>query len=266
MTRLRPVADGRETPAWRDGSDHSRRTWAAVLVLAALVLTGCEALPELPPRPEPAEIGSEPTPTASTEAAEWAPGGFSRAERVAVRVRNVGCGGVSTGSGFALSPNQLVTNRHVIAGATTLQVSTFDGQDLLVDAAGAGLVADIAIVETRSALPAAVTLADENPEIGDAVNIVGYPGGGRLTTTSGHVVSYEADPLNSNAGEVIVTDAPAERGSSGSPLYNEDGDVVGVVYAATSDGEHSLAVPVETLRELLDDEGFTDELPPCPER
>lgn len=236
-----------------------------VLAVVALLLAGCGALPELPPRPEPAEIGSQPSPTASAEATEWTPGGFSQSERVAVRVRNVGCGGVSTGSGFALSPSQLVTNRHVIAGATTLQVSTFDGQDLLVDAAGAGLVADIAIVDTSSALPAAVTLAAGNPEVGDAVEIVGYPGGGLLTTTSGRVVSYEADPLNSNAGEVIVTDAAAQRGSSGSPLYNEDGDVVGVVYAATRDGQHSLAVPVETLRALLDDASFTDELPPCPQ-
>lgn len=235
------------------------------LALVSLVLTGCGSLPELPPRPEPVEIGSEPAPTASASAAEWEPGGFSRAERVAVRVRNVGCGGVSTGSGFALSPSQLVTNRHVIAGATTLQVSTFDGQDLLVDTAGAGLVADIAIVDTSSALPAAVTLAENNPEVGDEVEIVGYPGGGRLTTTSGRVVSYEADPLNSNAGEVIATDAPAQRGSSGSPLYNQNGEVVGVVYAATSDGRHSLAVPVETLRGLLDDSGFTDELPTCPD-
>lgn len=265
MTRHGLVTNGRDTAACRAISDHSARRWPVIVALATLVAAGCGVLPELPPRPEPAEIGSGPAPTASPDDDEWEPGGFSRAERVAVRVRNVGCGGVSTGSGFALSPNQLVTNRHVVAGATTLQVSTFDGQDLLVDTAGAGLVADIAIVETRSALPAAVTLAEENPHVGDAIEVVGYPGGGRLTTTSGQVVAYEPDPLNSNAGEVIVTDAPAERGSSGSPLYNEDGDVVGVVYAATRDGRHSLAVPVETLNRLIDDAGFTDELPPCPE-
>jgi len=234
--------------------------------VGALVLAGCGAFPDLPPLPEPAEIGSEPTAPTSAEPTEWSPGGFSRAERVAVRVRNVGCGGVSTGSGFALSPNQLVTNRHVIAGASTLQVSTFDGQDLLVDTAGAGLVADIAIVATRAALPAAVALAEQNPEVGDNVEIVGYPGGGRLTTTSGRVISYEPDPLNSNAGDVIVTDAPAEPGSSGSPVYDEDGAVIGVVYAATSDGAHSLAVPVESLRDLLDDAGFTHEIPACPDR
>ena len=242
------------------------RRLVPVSAAAMLIVTGCEALPDLPPLPEPAEIGSEPLARPSAEPTEFSPGGFSRAERVAVRVRNVGCGGVSTGSAFALSPNQLVTNRHVIAGATTLQVSTFDGQDLLVDTAGAGLVADIAIVETRSALPAAVTLAEQNPEVGDEVEIVGYPGGGRLTTTSGRVVAYRPDPLNSNAGDVIITDAPAEPGSSGSPLYDSDGDVVGVVYAATSDGAHSLAVPVETLRDLLDDAGVSDELPPCPDR
>jgi len=232
--------------------------------VSVVVLSGCSELPDLPPLPDPVAIGETPavqTPTPGTTT--LSPDGFRTTERVAVRVRNVGCGGVSTGSGFAVSEDVLVTNRHVVAGAETMQVSTYDGQDLLVETAGSAIVADLAIVRTRSALPAAVTLAEADPEPGDPVEVVGYPGGGRLTSSTGTVLGYEADPLNANAGQIIVTDARAEPGSSGSPMYNESGQVVGVVYAATEDATRSLAVPVSTLRNLLDETSFDDGVPPC---
>lgn len=241
-----------------------RRLLAA---LALPLLVGCGELPDLPPMPDPVPIGATttaatPTPGATT----LSPDGFRTTERVAVRVRNVGCGGVGTGSGFAVSKDLLVTNRHVVAGADTLQVSTYDGQDLLVETAGSAVVADLAIVRTRSALPAAVTLADTDPQSGDAVEIIGYPGGGRLTSSTGTVLGYDEDPLNGNAGQVVVTDARAEPGSSGSPMYDEAGLVVGVVYAATEDGSQSLAIPVSTLRALLDQTSFDDRVPPCEQR
>lgn len=239
------------------------------LVLAAAVAlagaaTGCSELPDLPPMPDPVAIGeTTAVPTPTPGATTLSPDGFRTTERVAVRVRNVGCGGVSTGSGFAVSEDVLVTNRHVVAGAEILQVSTYDGQDLLVETAGSAVVADLAIVRTRSALPAAVTLADADPEAGETVEVVGYPGGGRLTSSTGTVLGYDEDPLNANAGRVVVTDARAEPGSSGSPMYDEQGLVVGVVYAATQDGTRSLAVPLSTLRGLLDDTSFDDGVPPC---
>jgi S1-C subfamily serine protease len=239
-----------------------RQSLAAAV--SVVLLSGCSELLDLPPLPDPVAIGETPavqTPTPG--ATTLSPDGFRTTERVAVRVRNVGCGGVSTGSGFAVSEDVLVTNRHVVAGAETMQVSTYDGQDLLVETAGSAIVADLAIVRTRSALPAAVTLAEADPEPGDPVEVVGYPGGGRLTSSTGTVLGYEADPLNANAGQIIVTDARAEPGSSGSPMYNESGQVVGVVYAATEDATRSLAVPVSTLRNLLDETSFDDGVPPC---
>ena len=240
-----------------------RRSLLAAAV-SVVLLSGCGELPDLPPLPDPVAIGETaavqtPTPGTTT----LSPDGFRTTERVAVRVRNVGCGGVSTGSGFAVSEDVLVTNRHVVAGAETMQVSTYDGQDLLVETAGSAIVADLAIVRTRSALPAAVTLAEADPEPGDPVEVVGYPGGGRLTSSTGTVLGYEADPLNANAGQIIVTDARAEPGSSGSPMYDESGQVVGVVYAATEDATRSLAVPVSTLRTLLNETSFDDGVPPC---
>jgi S1-C subfamily serine protease len=238
------------------------RRWA--LGAAAVLLVGCGNLPALPPFPEPVTIGettgaATPSPGATT----LSPDGFRTTERVAVRVRNVGCGGVSTGSGFAVSEDVLVTNRHVVAGADTLQVSTYDGQDLLVETAGAAVVADLAIVHTRSELPAAVTLAEADPSVSDPIEVIGFPGGGRLTSSTGRVLGFDEDPLNANAGQVIVTDAVAEPGSSGSPMYNASGQVVGVVYAAAADGNRTLAVPVSTLRRLLDEPEIADEVPPC---
>ena len=227
----------------------------------AVLIAGCGSLP---PFPEPVAIGettavTTPSPGATT----LSPDGFRTTERVAVRVRNVGCGGVSTGSGFAVTEDVLVTNRHVVAGADTLQVSTYDGQDLLVETAGAAVVADLALVNTRSGLPAAVTLAEADPAVGDPIEVVGFPGGGRLTSSTGTVLGFEEDPLDANTGQVIITDATAQPGSSGSPMYDAAGQVVGVVYAAAEDGSRSLAVPVSTLRRLLAEPDATGDVPPC---
>ncbi len=234
-----------------------------LVFLTVMVVTACGTVSDLlPPRPERLVINETPVlPTPTPGSVTLSPDGFRTTERVAVRVRNVGCDGVSIGSGFAISSNRLVTNRHVVAGATTLQVSTYDGQDLLVEASGTAVLADIAIVETSSPLPAAVELAASDPEIGADVEIIGYPGGGRLTSSTGKVLAYEEDPLNANVGEVIVTSAPAEPGSSGSPLYATSGRVGGVVYAADPEGTHSVAVPVTTLMTLLDQATFEEAVP-----
>jgi S1-C subfamily serine protease len=237
------------------------RLISAFAAAAMLLIGGCGSLP---PFPEPAAIGettaaATPSPGATT----LSPDGFRTTERVAVRVRNVGCGGVSTGSGFAVSGDVLVTNRHVVAGADTLQVSTYDGQDLLVETAGAAVVADLALVSTRSGLPAAVTLAEADPAVGDRIEVVGFPSGGRLTSSTGTVLGFQEDPLDANAGQVVVTDAAAEPGSSGSPMYDTAGQVVGVVYAAAEDGSRSLAVPVSTLRRLLTEPEARGDVPPC---
>src|SRR5690554_1925037 len=115
---------------------------------AVLLLSGCGSVPELPPLPEPLVISETPVlPTPTPGETSLSPDGFRTAERVAVRIRNVGCDSVSTGSGFAVSEDRLITNRHVVAGATTLQVSTYDGQDLLVEATGSVVFADLAIVQ-----------------------------------------------------------------------------------------------------------------------
>ena len=229
-------------------------------VVGVLLLAGCATLPEVPEMPGPFETAAPPRSSvdpASMASNDLSPYGFDVAERISVRVRNLGCFSLSTGSGFAIDATTLVTNRHVVEDSAELALSTYDGRDVGARAASIAELADLAVVRTDGELPAVPELAPDDPERGDTVTIVGYPQGGRLTVTSGRVIARTTDPLNQHLGEVLVTDAHVEPGSSGSPVLDRRGRVVGVVYAMNA-AEQSFVVPVSTLRELLeDDKAFT---------
>lgn len=235
-----------------------------VTVTAVLVaVTGCAALPA-PPPPVPTSVvpSAAPAPTAAADGSRLSPDGFDAAQRMAVRIRNIGCGALSTGSGFALDEHTLITNRHVVADSAELQLSTYDGRDVAAEAASTAGLADLAVVRTVDALPAAPVLADADPQVGDPVTVVGYPLGRQLTVTDGSVVGAVTDPLNANLGEVLVTDAPVEPGSSGSAALDAQGRVIGVVYAKNADGM-SFLVPVSTLRAMLGDDTAFAPAPTC---
>lgn len=244
---------------------HRLRAIAGAVVVAVGV-SSCSALPELPEMPPPVPEDIVPSTAAPTLAADGSeqlsPDGFDAVQRMAVRIRNVGCSALSTGSGFAIDEHTLITNRHVVADSETLQVSTYDGRDLDVTAVSTATLADLAVVRTDDPLPSYPQISAEDPQPGDPVTVVGYPAGGQLTVTAGEVIGATTDPLHENLGEVLLTDAPVEPGSSGSAALNEDGEVIGVVYAKTTDGR-SLVVPQSTLRDMLDDGSAFTDLPPC---
>jgi S1-C subfamily serine protease len=169
-----------------------------------------------------------------------------------VRIRNIGCGELSTGTGFAIDDHTLVTNRHVVSGLATLQVATYDGRDIAVADAASATVADLAIVHTKDALPAIATLAETDPQTGDHVTIVGYPSGGPLTLSDGIILGTQDDPLQTSLGQVLVSDALVQPGSSGSPVLDDAGLVVGVVYAKSEDNR-TYIVPISTLQSMLAD-------------
>lgn len=240
-----------------------KRPRSAGLVVGALALGGCGLLPSLPaPVPTSVVPSDAPVPPVSSSGSLLSPDGFDGAQRMAVRVRNIGCGTLSTGSGFALDEYTLVTNRHVVAGASTLELSTYDGRDLTAGSVSTAALADLAIVRTVDALPTGPGLADHDPGIGDPVSVVGYPEGRRLTVTDGYVVATATDPLHESFGEVLVTDAPVEPGSSGSAALDAEGRIAGVVYAKSSDGR-SYVLPVSTLRTLLADDASFTPAPAC---
>ncbi|GAA1789318.1 hypothetical protein GCM10009712_40830 [Pseudarthrobacter sulfonivorans] len=225
-----------------------------VSTLLVLATAGCAFAPVPPPltgttptAPSAAARGANPVVTPST-APTVTPAGFSDYERAALRVRNIGCGGVASGSGFAIADHVFITNRHVIGGASLLQVSTYDGHDIDVVATGAVTYADLAMVWTREKLPQTLTFAASNPVVGARVTAIGYPLGGPLTTTRGKVLSYAQDPIGWSSLPMMVNDAPIEHGSSGSPLIDDAGRLVGVVYAG---GTSQYAVPVDVLKAAL---------------
>jgi S1-C subfamily serine protease len=239
-------------------------TWRRLATpLLVLGLAGCGLVPSVAdPVPTSVIPSTLPAPSASVSSSLLSPDGFDAIQRMAVRVRNVGCGRLSTGSGFALDAHTLVTNKHVVAEAAELQISTYDGHDLTASAASTANLADLALVRTDGELPSWATLADTDPAIGDPVTVVGYPEGRALTVTDGHVVATTTDPLHVSLGEVLVTDAPVEPGSSGSAALDSQGRVVGVVYAKNADG-YSFLLPVSTLRQVLDDAGSFGPAPAC---
>lgn len=176
-----------------------------------------------------------------------------------VRIRSQTCEGLGVGSGFLIDESTIVTNRHVVEGADELEVETSEGQTLTVDVASQGLLADLAVVRLSEGMATEMSadgttaeLAPANPEPGDRLRAVGYPGGGELTVTEGEVEDFKADPRLGNLSKVIRSEVEIHPGNSGGPAVDDQNRVIGVVYAVEISTEKSLIVPVETLRRLLD--------------
>lgn len=234
------------------------------IVATGLLLTlgGCSMVPSLPEPMPDTVIPTQGVGMVPEDTGNLSPDGFDAAQRMAVRIRNVSCDGVIRGTGFAIDSRTLITNRHVVDGNRNLQLSTYDGRDVSVETSATAALADLAIVRTVEDLDAYPELAATDPKPGDAVTVIGYPNGGALTVTKGTVIEYTSDPLNANLGQVLLTDASVEPGSSGSAALDADGQVIGIVYAKSSDG-YSYLVPVSTLQELLaDDSGFEEQPQP----
>lgn len=161
------------------------------------------------------------------------------------------------GSGFVITPDgYVVTNNHVIDGATKIQVS-FDNDETKYDAKliGTDPRTDIALIkiESNKTFPT-VKLADKNPRVGDWALAVGNPFGLGGTVTAG-IVSALARDIGSGPYDYLQIDAAVNRGNSGGPTVNIDGDVIGVNTAIFSPSGGNVgiafAVPAKTVAEVV---------------
>lgn len=161
------------------------------------------------------------------------------------------------GSGFVITPDgYVVTNNHVIDGATKIQVS-FDNDETKYDAKliGTDPRTDIALIkiESNKTFPT-VKLADKNPRVGDWALAVGNPFGLGGTVTAG-IVSALARDIGSGPYDYLQIDAAVNRGNSGGPTVNIDGDVIGVNTAIFSPSGGNVgiafAVPSKTVAEVV---------------
>ncbi|MFD2740260.1 Do family serine endopeptidase [Sulfitobacter aestuarii] len=172
------------------------------------------------------------------------------------------------GSGFIVSDDgQIVTNHHVVAGAEIVNVKMADGREFEAKVVGSDPMTDIALlkIEADVDLPAVSFGVSKTLRVGDEVVAVGNPFGLGNTVTSGIV---SATSRNINAGpydDFIQTDAAINRGNSGGPLFNNEGEVIGVNTAILSPDGGSVgigfAVPsdlVQTIVEDLADDGLVE--------
>jgi serine protease Do len=161
------------------------------------------------------------------------------------------------GSGFFISPDgYAVTNNHVVDGADKVEVTADDGKVYKAKVIGADARTDVALikVEGGSNFPFA-KLSDSKPRIGDWVLAVGNPFGLGGTVTAGIVSASGRDIGNGPYDDFIQIDAPVNKGNSGGPAFNTEGEVMGVNTAIYSPSGGSVgiafSIPASTVKTVI---------------
>ena len=164
------------------------------------------------------------------------------------------------GSGVIVSPEgYLLTNHHVIEGATDIDVRLADGRETRARLVGTDPETDIAVLKIELAPLPVVALGDVSRlSVGDAVLAIGNPFNVGQTVTSGIVSALGRNRLGLSTFEnFIQTDAAINPGNSGGALVDARGALVGINTAIYSQGGGSLgigfAVPVDLARQVMDD-------------
>ena len=161
----------------------------------------------------------------------------------------------STGSGFVIDPSGLiVTNAHVIEGASAIQVRLADGKRFQGKVVGRDNRVDLALLKIEGATGlTALPLGDSNRlRVGEFVLALGNPFGLDQSVSFG-IVSRKGAPLTVAAPgfDFIQTDAAINPGNSGGPLVNGAGEVVGVNTMAARNGSIGFAIPANLVKMLL---------------
>jgi serine protease Do len=161
------------------------------------------------------------------------------------------------GSGFFISADgYAVTNNHVVDKAENVQVTTDDGKTYPAKVIGTDSRSDLALIKVdgRGDFPY-VRFADGNPRIGDWVLAVGNPFGLGGTVTAGIVSARGRDIGNGPYDDFIQIDAPVNKGNSGGPTFDVDGNVIGVNTAIFSPSGGSVgiafAIPADTVKKVV---------------
>lgn len=169
---------------------------------------------------------------------------------------------VGSGSGVIISPDgYIVTNNHVIANASNLQVTLNNNKTYTAKLIGTDPLTDIALIKIDgdNKFPYIPFGDSNNVKIGEWVLAVGNPFNLTSTVTAG-IISAKARDLNKfdgNPQSFIQTDAAVNRGNSGGALVNTKGELIGINTAITSETGsyvgYSFAVPSNNARKVIED-------------
>jgi S1-C subfamily serine protease len=169
---------------------------------------------------------------------------FQAAEATAgvVRITSFSCGSITAGSGFVVGTGLVATNAHVIAGSSRPIIKyagkSYEGTPVYFDANF-----DLAIVRIQQLDVPALPLADSNAKLQSTVAVLGYPGG-NYTALPGIIRDTLAVDARSIYDQgvfgrgVYVIQASIEPGSSGSPVVQPNGQVVGIIFSQSTDRQN----------------------------
>lgn len=157
---------------------------------------------------------------------------------------------VAVASGFVVTGGRVVTNSHVLEGAARVEIFSSDG-DFLGTTQHAEAVngfTDLAILPRLNQIPGALHLSVTLPEVGEQILAIGAPEGLANTVSDGIVSGFRT----LGGRRLIQVTAPISQGSSGGPIINRSGEVVGVSVALLEHGQNlNFAVPASDVRNLL---------------
>jgi serine protease Do len=164
----------------------------------------------------------------------------------------------SLGSGFVIDPSGIViTNNHVIAEADEIIVNFADGSKLKAELLGRDEKIDLAVLRVKPKTPLrAVTFGDsDKTRVGEWVIAIGNPFGLGGSVTVGVISARNRNIESSLYDDFIQTDAAINRGNSGGPLFNLQGEVIGINTAIFSQTGGSIgigfAIPANTVAPLI---------------
>jgi putative serine protease PepD len=166
------------------------------------------------------------------------------------------------GSGFVYdSSGRIITNQHVVDGATSISVRFWNGKTYKAELVGSDPSTDLAVikVDAPASLLTPLTLADSSAvAVGDNVVAIGSPFGLENTVTSGIVSALHRQMTSPNKFSIddsIQTDAAINHGNSGGPLLNGEGQVIGVNAQIESDSGGNdgvgFAIPSNTVKSIV---------------
>src|SRR5476651_2183077 len=160
------------------------------------------------------------------------------------------------GSGFFISGDgYAVTNNHVVDKAESVQVTADDGKTHTAKVIGTDPRTDLALIKVEGGPFPYVKLSDKSPRIGDWVLAVGNPFGLGGTVTAGIVSARGRDIGASAYDDFIQIDAPVNKGNSGGPTFDTEGNVIGVNTAIFSPSGGSVgiafAIPSDTVKTVI---------------
>jgi serine protease Do len=160
---------------------------------------------------------------------------------------------VGQGSGFFIDSNMIATNYHVVEDETDIEIEFFDTTRTQATTIGSDAYSDIAVLTVPTAPEGIIPLNfSDQASIGQQVVAIGNPLGLTDSLTSGYISQVnrllDLDPIIIPVLQLDLTIAP---GSSGGPLLDLSGDVVGITNAATEDADFCFAVPYNILNRVV---------------